>query len=299
MVMDHFDRAARSAAKLNPIGFFRWLLPDLDPSLVFRGWLDTRTPPFPGEPERVCDTLASFQNAADPGEWWALPVEFETEPTSDILDRLLEYVARLRRGLRQGGDPRAKYQVAAALVHLTGPVQSKSLAMYLPGLPAVGVQMQVALRTMREESASITLRGIANDQIDHCLLPWIPLMQGGTESSIIKQWQELAAKEPDSGFRSAYAALALVFAELKESLANWKQALEGWNMRQSQMVLGWQAERARVDLVEVLQARFQAGLPANLRDTLEGISDLGELSRLLKVAATAASLDAFRASMRP
>jgi len=48
-----FDKAARAAAKLNPVGFLRWLLPGLDPSLAYRGWLDTRTPPFPGEPEQT------------------------------------------------------------------------------------------------------------------------------------------------------------------------------------------------------------------------------------------------------
>ncbi len=68
-------------------------------------------------------------------------------------------------------------------------------------------------------------------------------------------------------------------------------------MRESQVVLGWQAERARADLLEVLQARFQLELPDDLRASLEDITDLEELSRLLKVAATAASLEAFRAAM--
>jgi len=299
MAMDHFDRAARSAAKLNPVGFFRWLLPGLDHSLVFRGWLDTRTPPFPGEPERTCDTLASFENLAVPDQWWAVPVEFQTEPTPDILDRLLEYVARLRRGLRHGAHQRRKYQVAAALVHLTGPVQKHTLTMQLPGLPSIGLNFQVALRTLREEDASTTLAGIADGRIDRCILPWIPLMHEGTGSSIIKQWQELAEKEPASEVRSAYATLALVFAELTNSLPIWKPALEGWNMRQSQVVMGWQAERARTDLLEVLEARFQLELPPDLKASLEDIADLEELSRLLKIAATAGSLEAFRAAMRP
>jgi hypothetical protein len=156
---------------------------------------------------------------------------------------------------------------------------------------------------LREENASRTLEGIANDTIDRCILPWVPLMHGGMESSIIKQWQELAAKEPDSGIRFAYATLAVVFAELTESLAHWKQALEGWNMRVSQVVLELQTEgelrRARGDLLEVLQARIPDELPSDLREAVERITDLMELSRLLKVAATATSLDAFRASMRP
>lgn len=37
-----------------------------------------------------------------------------------------------------------------------------------------------------------------------------------------------------------------------------------WSMRVSQVVLGWQAERARADLLEVLEARFQEELPHDL-----------------------------------
>jgi hypothetical protein len=295
--MDYFDRAARSAARLKPAGFIRWLLPSLPDSMAFRGWLDTRTPPFPGEPERTCDTLASFENLAAPDEWWAVPVEFQTEPASDILDRILEYLARLRRGLRHGTIQRGKYHVAAALVHLTGPVQPNALTMQLPGLPEVGLNLQVALRTLRTEEASTTLEGIAAGRIDRCILPWIPLMHDGSELRTIMQWQDLASTEPDSGLRSAYASLALVFAELTDSLPDWKQALEGWNMRQSQVVLGWQAERARADVLRLLELRLPGPIPADLRATIEGITDLNELSRWFDAAATADTLETFQTAV--
>jgi hypothetical protein len=135
----------------------------------------------------------------------------------------------------------------------------------------------------------------------HCILPWIPLMRGRTELSIIKQWQELAAKEADRGVRSAYVNLAFVFAELMGSLPDWKKALEGWDMRVSQVVLEWETEgalrQAREDLLDVLKARVPQDLPTDLKTAIENISDKSELSRLLKVAATSASLDAFRAAM--
>ena len=55
-----YDQAARYCARLDPIGFLRWLLPRLDPALLFHCWLDTRTVPFPGAPDRTCDTVADL-----------------------------------------------------------------------------------------------------------------------------------------------------------------------------------------------------------------------------------------------
>src|SRR4051812_33359953 len=99
-----FDQAARYSVQSDPLGFLRWVVPGLDPTLAFRGWLDTRTVPFPGTPDRTCDTVAdlAFAGPGDAGLRWALAVEFQTDPDPEMLDRLLEYLGRLRRGLRQG-----------------------------------------------------------------------------------------------------------------------------------------------------------------------------------------------------
>src|SRR5262245_53436294 len=66
-VINVYDQAARYAVKLDPAGFCRWLLPGLDPAVEFRGWLDTRTLPFPGEQDRTCDTVAALARAGEPG----------------------------------------------------------------------------------------------------------------------------------------------------------------------------------------------------------------------------------------
>ena len=50
MTPNPFDQASRYTAKLDPPAFLRWLVPGLADTVVFRGWLDTRTLPFPGEP---------------------------------------------------------------------------------------------------------------------------------------------------------------------------------------------------------------------------------------------------------
>src|SRR3954447_4975390 len=98
--MNDYDQAARFAAKGDPAAFLRWLVPGLPPGLEFRGWLDARTLPFPGEPDRVCDTVAELFDPSEPSTRWALATEFQSEPDPDMLDRLLEYLARLRRELR-------------------------------------------------------------------------------------------------------------------------------------------------------------------------------------------------------
>src|SRR5947208_3159267 len=78
--MSVYDQASRYGSKLKPPRFLRWLLPALPATLSFQGWLDTRTLPFPGEPDRICDTVACLQDDAQPGIWWAIPIEFELKP---------------------------------------------------------------------------------------------------------------------------------------------------------------------------------------------------------------------------
>ncbi|MGH7127561.1 MAG: hypothetical protein ACREIV_03265 [Planctomycetaceae bacterium] len=56
--MGVYDQAAWYAAKLDPQAFLAWLIPGVGTALEFVGWLDTRTVPFPGEPDRICDTVA-------------------------------------------------------------------------------------------------------------------------------------------------------------------------------------------------------------------------------------------------
>ena len=136
-----YDQAARYAVKLDPGGFCRWLLPGLDPAIGFREWLDTRTLPFPGQPDRTCDTVAALARAGEPSAPWALVIESQAEPDPDMLDRLLEYLARFRREMRQGPERRDKYEVVAAVLNLTGPAQLNLLEMTLPGLivPSLGL----------------------------------------------------------------------------------------------------------------------------------------------------------------
>src|SRR6516225_4280751 len=127
---DPYDQAARYAVvKLDPPGFCRWVFKSMH--LRFREWLDTRTLPFPGEPDRTCDSVARLDEVRARRRW-AVPVETQSTPDTEMLDRLLEYVARLRRGLRYGVGRSKKYEVAAVLLNLSGAKHPDTLDMGLP-----------------------------------------------------------------------------------------------------------------------------------------------------------------------
>ena len=64
MASNPFDQACRYLARLEPAPFLAWLLGIAPDRLKFRGWLDTRTVRFPGDPELTCDTIAHLEDRA-------------------------------------------------------------------------------------------------------------------------------------------------------------------------------------------------------------------------------------------
>jgi hypothetical protein len=98
-----------------------------------------------------------------------------------------------------------------------------------------------------------------------------------------------------------------MFAELAGRQDIWHQALEGWNVRESQQVLEWQAqvraeaqvETKRGALERVFRARFKAAVPPDLQAAIRHLKGLDDLDRWLDAAATAESLDEFRATVAP
>jgi hypothetical protein len=302
MAVNVYDQAARYVIKLDPPGFFAWLFGLIKTALVFRGWLDTRTLPFPGEADRTCDTVAALEDPDCPDEPIALVVESQAEPDADMLERMLEYLARFRREYRHGPERRGKYRVAGAVLNLTGPVQQNVLHLVLPGGGGAELRLQILQRTLREEDAATTVAAVAAGQLARCVLPWIPLMRGGAAAGIIEEWKRCAAAEPDNRRLSDYGGLALVFAELSGAHQQWHEALKGWNMRQSQQVLEWQEEARletlRATLLRLLRLRFKAEVPPDLQTAVHGMSDTGELSQWIDAAATSETLEAFRAAVQ-
>ncbi len=233
--MGMFDQAARFAVKIDAAGFFRWLLGGSATPLVFRDWLDTRRVPVPGRADLTGDVIAEFDDRERPGESFALIVELQTEPAADIVERVALYALQLRRELSRG-------PVGAAIFNLTGSPPPAELNLPMPGMPGHGMFIKPLQCNLQDCDGLATLAEIAAGQTVRCILPWIPLMRGNDLPVIIAEWKRLAELEPDATLRSTYASLALVFAELTKGLVIWQRSLEGWNMRESQIILGWKRE---------------------------------------------------------
>ncbi len=299
-MVNPYDKSARYAAKMDPAGFCHWLLHE--PSgLVFREWLDTRTIPFPGERDRICDTVARLDREVRKAEPVACIVEFQSRREPEILERLAEYAIRVRRETRHGRGRRGRFTVIAALVNLTGRPQTNSLRMSLPEVPVAELSFRVVIRTLSQEDAGVTLDGIHSGDVARSILPWVSLMAGGGEDGIINRWKRLAQQEPNIQRRSDFAALSLVFAELAGCADAWKRGLEGWNMIQSKQIQEWQdearvqtrLETTRQTLLRALELRFPGALPRKFVKRLEASDDLEELNHWFDAALTAADWETF------
>ena len=300
--MGMFDQAARQAAKIDAPAFFHWLFGLADPPLLFRGWLDPRRLPSAGAADLTGDAVADFDDRTESAGRFALVLEMQTEPDADAVERLALYALGLRMELR---DESGKRRVGAAVVNLTGSPAPARLDLPLPGVADAGFFLRPLQRNLADEDAAETLTEIAAGRTGRCLLAWIPLMHGGGEAAIITEWKRLAEQEPDGALRSAYAVLALTFAELTKGLVAWQKALENWNMKESQTMLGWirkgqeegRLEAKRAALLRVLRGRFHVEAPADVRAAVDGTNDPDILDRWMDAAVAAASLSDFHASM--
>jgi hypothetical protein len=279
---------------MDPVGFLCRLLGEDRATLRFRTWLDTRTLPFPGEPERTCDTVAWLAEA-DPAVEWAVAVEFSLEPDGEMFGRLLIYLGQLWAEKRPTDAGRERFEVGAVVVNLTGIGRtSRTMKLRETGIETT---LKMPDRNLQQQDAAALLEEIAARTTAHCWLPWIPLMHGGGEAGIIQRWLELAGQEPEPE-RSEYGGLAIVFAEAAGRQAGWKEALKGWNVRDSQQVQEWidegVAQGEANAVLEVLAARCPPGAPPELASVVRAMSDLQRLRAWLRLASTTDSLDAFR-----
>jgi hypothetical protein len=211
---------------------------------------------------------------------------------------LWEYRPRRRKGELPN--------VGGILVNLTGKPRRRRISMVLATQPDVSHRFSVVTRILAADSAEQTLQAIAAGRLQRCVLPWVPLMQGGAESGIIQEWLRVAEGETEESLRADYGALAVVFAELAGCRDVWRQALEEWNVQRSQQVLEWQREAqqrteielTRAHLLEALRARSGAEVPEDLASAVAAMTDFDELSRWFRLALRVDSLDAFRAAVQ-
>src|SRR6185437_15718648 len=92
--------------------------------------------------------------------------------------------------------------------------------------------IEINLETL---DAGVVLGQIAGQQAPRELLALIPLMQGGDDPGIIRQWRQVADEDAEAG-RRADSALAEVYAELVGRRPKWDLALEGFSMGESPLI---------------------------------------------------------------
>jgi hypothetical protein len=82
--------------------------------------------------------------------------------------------------------------------------------------------------------------------------------------------------------------------------AQWKQALEGWNMRVSQQVLEWQTEakveHQQANVLRLFEKPCKTPVPNDLVEAIHATQDMTILSRWFDAAAEVNTQDEFRAA---
>ena len=235
-----YDQASRFAARIDPPGLLGWLLGLPADAFAFRGWLDTRAVPFPGDPGRTNDTVARLDDPATHGIPWAVAVEWQARPNPDMFGRLTGYLSGLWLGLRPDDERGSRFHVGAAVVNLTGSGTS-SREMRWPAARLV-THLEVVERNLERESAADLLAGVESGQWPRCVLPWVPLMAGGDSPEIVGRWVQLAGAEPDPRRRADLASLAQLFAERAGRKNLWHEKLRRWNVEESALMNEWMAK---------------------------------------------------------
>lgn len=279
MSENYYDKASRYAAKVDPAGFFSWLLGLPLDGFAFRDWLDTRGLPFPGDPDRANDTVAHLDNTVEHGVPWAVAVEFQTQPDADMFGRLLGYLSGLWLTLRPDDERGSRFHIGAAVVNLTGSgLSSRHLRWSGTGLVT---HLGVVERNLASESAGSLLAEIEAGTRSRCLLPWLSLMSGGDDPALIDRWKLAAEAEPNARRRTEFAKLASVFAKKTGCRELWERKLEGWNMDEATVVEEWIAEAEGKMLLELAAERFGPA-PAEVKKSFQSIRDLKRVERMMR-----------------
>jgi hypothetical protein len=287
--MGVYDQAAQFAAQSEPEAVVRRVLVPSGAALSFREWLDTRTLPLPGGPDRTADLVAALEDQA--GVPSLMVFEFQSQHDPDKLDVTLEEAGILRGHARHGPERQGKYRVLTALVYLQGRCPDTVLDMTLPG--GFGTRHAPLVWNVGEDSAPAALEAVANGMLPWGMLFWAALMAEGQRDAVVARWREVVVQVvPDRRAWGNLAGIALVFAELVGRRAEWQRGLEGFEMTESQVVNEWisqgkaegNLERQRQNLLELLEGRFPGAVPNAVVQLIQQQDSLDLLHDWFKVA---------------
>jgi hypothetical protein len=234
-----FDEMCRFLCKRVPAALLLWLLRLTDDELGFVGWLDTQNLPYPGHPERRCDTVAHCLSRREFGRPWAILNEFQTIPDFDMPLRIGSYLCALGQTLRPTNLPGDRFALAAVLVHLTGTPRPVHQSEWPALESAFTIKPRVV--NLAELSALDILAEVAAGQAPFEVLGWVPLMVGGNLATIIEPWKQVANAAPEK-LRSDLADAARLFGELTQCRPLWVSGLKEWSKMRSQQANEWRQE---------------------------------------------------------
>ena len=303
--MGVYDQAARYAAQADPGVVPARLLAGSGLLGTFRDWLNTRTIPLPGGPDRTADLVAALDDPAAPDLPWLLVLEFQAQLDPDKLDVTLEEVAVLRSRARHGTDNQGRYRAAAGLVYLCDRCPDDTLDMRFPD--GSGTLHAPRVWNIAEDDAVTMVEAVAAGSQSWGMLFWVPLMARGGEEAVIARWKEVVSSVV--GVRSRrgdLAGIALVFAELVGRRIVWKRALEGFDVTESQVVNEWIAQgetrgvvnTRRQDVLELLAERFPGAVPGDVVRLIEQQDSPELLHDWFRAAMRASTFEAFLAVLK-
>jgi hypothetical protein len=282
-----FDQACRYLLRRSP-ALLLWLLDTSAELVLFVRWLTTKLT-IPGFPERENDMIAHVRRQDQGGKPWAIPVEFQVEPDALMFGRFLVYEGLIWLLEKPTEHPGDRFNLLGLVVNLTGIGTTGQDMAWMPGL---GTGLQPIERNLQSFKASEALDQIVAGRAPRAVLALIPLMIGGREPGIMRRWREVAEPEADPQWRTDFC-LARVLAELTGCQEDWKNALEGFDVRQSVVVNEWKAEASARVLCAVLKGRF-GPLPDELVERIGRTTNVDLFEKWGTLAGEALTLDEFR-----
>jgi hypothetical protein len=290
-----YDQGGRYLTLRASPGVLGWLLRLRAEDFDFQRWLDTRTSPFPGQPERTRDRVAFLRDLEAGGLPWAVLLEFQLAPDPLMFGRALVYLGHVWLEEKPYPEQGDRFHLGVVVVHFTGKGQCSRHYRWKRAKMQTGIRM--IERDLEPMSARRVLADIAAGRAPRSILAFVPLMKGADKASIINEWLRLAREEPDEAWQGDHRGLALVFAEAANRGAVWKESLKGWNVMVSQQVREWQdqarAETAVRMLLTMLEERF-GPVPELLKAEIQGVTDLERLYGWVPLVMRAPSLEQFR-----
>lgn len=295
--MGAYDQAARFAAQADHDAVVRRVLRPTKLDLPFREWLDTRTVPPPGGPDRIADLIAALDRPS--GEPVLLVLEFQSEHDPEKLDVTLEETGTLRTRVRHGEERRGKYGVLPALIYLRGKCPDPILDMTLPG--GYGTLHRPLVWEVEADDAAEVVASVERGETSWGMLFWVPLMAGAAEPALIARWRARVEGVSSRGLRHNLVGIALVFSELSRRRVEWGHGLEGFEMTESEVVNGWirrgmaegVLEGRRRTLLQILNRRFPGAVPAEVTRLISEQESMDLLSHWTDAAVDAYTFQQF------